>query len=523
MSNAQNKPDRRQFLKNASVLGGSVVGAGLLDTSAAAHGAIPDKWEREADVIVGGTGFAGMSAAIAAHDAGAKVVVLEKMEKKYEGGNSKVSGNMWSTPTNLPEAVQYIKALCFGLTDDESIRMLAAEMMKLNDWLATLGIEKRALGIFQPEHPELPGSACVRTWNTVGGTAGAALWTPIREQIDKRSIEVLYQTPARELVQGPTGEILGVVAENEGKRIHIKGKRGVVLCTGGFEFDFEMQKQFLPGWPTYGRGTPANTGDGIRMSQKAGAALWHMNNSLAGMGCMVVPEFAPVMIPVAFPSGAYIFVDKLGRRFMNEGRESRHGFGHKEYMLYFDGVLGDFTRLPWWGLFDESLRVKGNIISGPNRKFGWFGWHGAYEASRDNSKELEKGWIIQGATIPDLAGKLGMKPDDLGDTLTRYNQYCKSQADPDFARSPRSLVAIETPPFYAVRLYPATYNTQGGPKRNARCQIVDPNNQPIPRLFSAGEMGSFWGWMYNGGGNNSEALCTGQVAGKNAAAGKPWR
>ena len=71
----------------------------------------------------------------------------------------------------------------------------------------------------------------------------------------------------------------------------------MILCCGGFEFDFEMQKQFLPGWPIYGQGTPGNTGDGIRMAQQAGAALWHMNNPLAGLGGMVVPEFAPVVIP----------------------------------------------------------------------------------------------------------------------------------------------------------------------------------------------------------------------------------
>lgn len=85
------------------------------------------------------------------------------------------------------------------------------------------------------------------------------------------------------------------------------------------------------------------------------------------------------------------------------------------------------------------------------------------------------------------------------------------------------IILEKMPPFYCIKLYPATYNTQGGPRRNAQCRIVDPDNQPIPRLYSAGELGSFWGWMYNGGGNNAEALCTGQIAGRNAAAEKPLR
>ena len=115
-----------------------------------------------------------------------------------------------------------------------------------------------------------------------------------------------------------------------------------------------------------------------------------------------------------------------------------------------------------------------------------------------------------------------MKPADLEATVAKYNEYCKNKVDPDFARPRASLIALEKPPFYAVKLYPATFNTQGGPRRNAKCQVVDPDNQPIPRLYSAGELGSFWGWMYNGGGNNAEALCTGQIAGRNVAAAKPW-
>ena len=80
-----------------------------------------------------------------------------------------------------------------------------------------------------------------------------------------------------------------------------------MLGCGGFEFDFEMAKQFLPGWPVYGRGTPYNTGDGIRMCQKAGASLWHMNNTLGGFGCLVVPEFAPVLINLAMPAERLIY------------------------------------------------------------------------------------------------------------------------------------------------------------------------------------------------------------------------
>ncbi len=516
------KVSRRKFLRGAAVAAPTVATVGILNAWSRPSTTIPRKWDQEADVVVLGTGFAGLSTAITAKDAGAKVLVLEKMPRKHEGGNSRVSGNMWWTPTNLPEALQYMEALCYGLTDKESLQALAEEMLKLNDWLGKLGVQAARLGIFQPEHPELPGSGCVRTWSNNGAAEGK-LWIPIREQVEKRGIEILYETAAKDLILSPaTGDIIGVQATSGGKSISIKARRGVVLACGGFEFDFEMQKQFLPGWPTYGRGTPGNTGDGIRMAQKVGAALWHMNNSLAGIGCLIVPEYAPILVPAAIPGNGYILVDKTGKRFMNELRENRHGFGHKENLLYFDGVLGSFTRIPCFGIFDETTRTRGPVVSGAAWKFGWFSWFGDYQPSRDNTKEIEKGWIVKGESLADLASKLEIKPIDLEATVSRYNEYCKNKLDPDFARPRQSLVPLERPPFYCVKLYPATFNTQGGPKRNAKCQVVDPDNQPIARLYSAGELGSFWGWMYNGGGNNAEALCTGQIAGRNVAAAKPW-
>ena len=518
IKNLEKQVDRRKFLKGAVVAVPVVAAANAVEGwSQTSKTALP-KWDREVDVVIVGSGFAGLAAAITAKDAGAKVLVLEKMEQKFEGGNSRVSGNMWWTPTNLPEALQYMEALCQGLTDTESLRALAEEMLKLNDWLKTLGVTPTPLGMFQPEHPELPGSGCVRTWGNNGAAEGK-LWIPIRDQAAKRGIEILYETPAKDLVlSGATREVVGIQATSQGKTISIKAQKGVILACGGFEFDFEMQKQFLPGWPTYGRGTPGNTGDGIRMAQRAGAALWHMNNSLAGIGCLVVPEFAPVMIPAAFPGNGYILVDQTGKRFMNELRDNRHGFGHKENLLYFDGIIGKFTRIPCYGIFDENTRMRGSIASGASWKFGWFSWFSGYQPSRDNSKEIEKGWIVKGDTLAELAEKLKVVPAELEASVARYNEHCKNRTDADFGRPARSLTALEKPPFYSAAIYPATYNTQGGPRRNPKCQIVDPDNRPIPRLYSAGELGSFWGWMYNGGGNNAEALCTGQIAGRNAVA-----
>ena len=175
MSIQKNLINRRKFLSNSAA---ATAAGGLMSPAAKAED-LPSQWDKQVDVVIVGTGHAGLAAAITATDAGAKVVILEKMKKELEGGNSKVSGNMWWTPTNFPQALQYIEALSYGLTGKECVQALAEEMMKLNDWLRTMGVKHTPLGIFQPEHPELPGSACVRTWGNEGSSNGK-LWIPLR-------------------------------------------------------------------------------------------------------------------------------------------------------------------------------------------------------------------------------------------------------------------------------------------------------------------------------------------------------
>lgn len=488
------------------------------ETVCATPATLPTDWALEADVVVLGTGFAGLAAAIGAADAGAKVVILEKMSKAEEGGNSIISGNMWWTPTSVADGVKYIKALCAGVTDDAYIQNLAQEMSKLNDWLATVGVTASALGAFQPEYPELPASNSVRTWSNRGS---GGLWQPLKDAVLKRSVNIRYETPAVDLIQDPTTrEVKGLVATSEGKTINIKCKRGVILACGGFEFDYAMQAQYLPAWPVYCQGCPGNTGDGIKMALKAGAALWHMNNALAHVGCFVPDPKDPKSIPIPISlSNNCILIDKFGSRFMNEKREERHGFGHKEYLFFFDGLKQDFSRIPCYAVFDETMRKSGKLAGG---LLGWYGKFGSYSWSSDNSAEIASGWIVQGQTLNALADAIGVDAAALSATVTRYNSSCTAGTDQDFGRSASSLKALSTAPYYAMPIHPLMYNTQGGPRRNEKCQIVDPSGKPIPRLYSAGEIGSGWGLMYNGGGNASEAVISGRIAGGNAAGEGPW-
>jgi succinate dehydrogenase/fumarate reductase flavoprotein subunit len=131
-----------------------------------------------------------------------------------------------------------------------------------------------------------------------------------------------------------------------------------------------------------------------------------------------------------------------------------------------------------------------------------------------------------------------MVPAILEETVGRWNEDVKSNSDTLYNRPIRSpgkkrpeykdfvahvlSAAIEQPPFYGIELYPCLLNTQGGPRRNEAAQVLDSFGRPIPRLYSAGELGSMWGMIYQGAGNIAECLVFGRIAGRNVAGERPW-
>ena len=176
----------------------------------------------------------------------------------------------------------------------------------------------------------------------------------------------------------------------------------------------------------------------------------------------------------------------------------------------------EFPRVPLWAIFDEQTRRRGPLsrgTAGYNRDL--------YSWSLDNSAEVAKGWIRQGNTAAELASRISVDPKCWRKPSPGITAYCESGKDADFGRPKEDLRALE-PPFYAIQLWPALINTQGGPRRDKESRVLDPEGKPIPRLYAAGELGSIWGYLYQGACNIGEALVFGRIAGKNAAAEKPW-
>jgi predicted oxidoreductase len=108
----------------------------------------------------------------------------------------------------------------------------------------------------------------------------------------------------------------------------------------------------------------------------------------------------------------------------------------------------------------------------------------------------------------------------LEETILEYNRACRDKCDSRFGRRENSLEPLEAPPYYAVELGLTLVNTQGGPRHNEDCQVLDFNGKSIPGLYAAGELGSFFGFLYQGGSNYPEAMAFGQIAGRKAAAEK---
>ncbi len=476
-------------------------------------------WDCEVDVVVVGYGGAGAAAAITASMAGAKVLVLEKNPEG--GGNTRYSGGSMRTYSDQGMAVDYFEALCEGTTERAVVEAFVKESSRNPEWVKEIGGEV----VHRPTGTKFPTSTMVAFPNVRGAAgmgprarvkgkgeaAGIDLWGVLSRKVTETQIEVRCAAPAQQLLVEKGVGVTGVLASSEGKDLRVRARRGVILTCGGFEYDRTMHRNYI-GQTFYGMCNPANTGDGIRLAAEIGADLWHMSATAATFGYKF-PEFV-FGIKQAMPSAGYIYVDQLGKRFMNEPGTDSHLIWAP--VSHIDTKTLHRTRVPAYVIFDEDTRLRGPVASTEQGKVSDY-----HQWSKDNCVEIKKGWIKAADTIADLAPQINVRADQLQATIAHYNMQCVGGYDAEYGREPDTLVPIARGPYYAVEMWPCLFNTQGGPKRNERAQILDVRGRPISRLYSAGELGSLWHRQYPGAGNVSEALAFGRIAGRNAAAEMP--
>lgn len=500
-----------------------------------------ENFDEEVDVVVVGYGFAGGVSAIEAHDAGAKVLVVEKMPDP--GGISICSHGAICSTRDPDGAFTYLKATNAGRTPDSVLRALAEGMehnesyaRKLTELTgAEFMIRERGGNyplpgedsFYYTQITSVPNVDAAQVYPQVKGRPGGPLvFYVLQKNLEERGIEVRLNTPAKSLVTNADREVIGIVVDSPGGQRRIRTRKGVILACGGFEANLEMQKQFWQVMPVYSAANGGNTGDGIRMAQALGAQLWHMWHFHGSYGFMHpdreefpygirvkrFPDWIPGKEVRAVVQAPWIIVDQSGKRYMNEFPPYVQDTGWRPMELY-DPVTQSFPRIPSLLIYDELGRRRfpmGNPAY--NERDMTYVW------SQDNTKEIEEGIIKTANTVGELAEMFGLDGDTVEQSVARWNEMCVTKNDTEFGRPAGTMMKIQRPPYYAGEVWPVLSNTQGGPVHDAKQRIIDVNEKPIPRLYAAGEMGSSFGHLYLAGGNIAECFVTGRIAGKEAAA-----
>ncbi|MEK9847752.1 MAG: FAD-binding protein [Rhodospirillaceae bacterium] len=497
-------------------------------------------FDEEFDVVVVGFGFAGGVSAIEAHDAGAKVLIVEKMPDP--GGISICSHGAICSTRNPDGAFTYLKATNAGRTNEAVLRALAdgmqdneAHARKLAELTGGEFMIRERGGnypfpgedsFYYTQLVKIPNFDASQVYPQVKGRPGGPMvFYMLQQNVEDRGIEVWLNSPAKNLITGSDKEVIGIVVETQTGLKRVRAKKGVILASGGFENNEEMKKQFWQIMPVTTAANGGNTGDGIRMAQSLGADLWHMWHFHGSYGFLHpdreqypygirvkrFPDWIPGKEVRAVVQAPWIILDQDGKRFMNEFPPYVQDTGWRD-LEYYDPVRQCFPRIPALLIYDELGRRRFPMGNPAYNERGM-----DYVWSQDNLKEIDEGIIKKADTVGELAEAFGLDGEEAEKSMARWNDLCSNKTDVDFGRPAGTMMKIQRPPYYGGLIWPVLSNTQGGPVHDEKQRIIDVEGRAIPRLFAAGEMGSSFGHLYLAGGNIAECFVTGRIAGKEAA------
>lgn len=530
------------------------------------------------DVVVLGTGVAGLVAAITAHDNGASVGLYEKSE--LIGGTTAMSGGIIWMPNNhlqagagiddsREQALAYLDALSLDMIDsDMAAAFVDSGPVALQYVHENTPCDFSLLATYPDYHPEHPGGLpeggrsvdnLVFPYPTLGDWAdkirnprgampvalgetplGGATTSPdpavlgarmakgengmglalvgglLRACLD-RGIEpqLCWRADKLELVDG---RVTGVHFATPDGEHTVEATKGVVVATGGFEFNPELAASYLRGPMTGPAGSPENTGDGLIMSVEAGARLANMGNAwwvpitrIPGEEQYGAAKVHLILLERTRPGS--LMVNGSGRRFCNEAGNynAMGGVFHQ-----FDPVSFDYPNLPAWLIFDHGHKQKYDVASAP-------------------AGDQVPDWMATGETPEELALAIAVDPEALAATIHRFNDYASQGSDPDFHRGvsaydtfngdqtlpgvQATLGPLAQGPFYAIKIEQGSLGTNGGPKTDARGRVLRQRGGVIDGLWAAGNvMAAPTGLVYGGaGGTIGPALTFGWIAGQDAA------
>jgi succinate dehydrogenase/fumarate reductase flavoprotein subunit len=491
------------------------------------------EWDEVVDILVCGYGCAGASAAIEAYDAepGVRLLVIEKAPQEFAGGNCRVSGQSMLISKNKDALKDYQRKMsAANPVTEELLDDWADRMVNLEPWIQQIAADAgqeflRGTGFTERdavlEFPELGARDAVAYTSTILPIP-SGVWMALKANVEKRAIPIWFDAPLVDLIQDPdTLEVFGAWVEHNGQRKAIRAERGVIVAIGGYESSPQMQRDYYGLSNVVPLGTPYNTGDGLRIMQKAGAEMWHLRNQ--GQSGGIWPGIRQPHQKTSYlrnfmlPAFSWFDIDSTGRRFYNEANELQlTHYKEKKHNRFVDVPLN--LAHPVHMIFDESTRLAGKLVL---EVMTWAAVVTAEEWSEDNSREIESGLIKKADTIAELAELIGLDPATLEDEVARYNAACAAGNDDIHGRNPDTLLPVANGPFYAVPITPSIVCTGGGAKRDMDGHVFGHDGQVIPRLFEAGELGSFISDLYQNGSYLTEAMITGRGAARAALALAP--
>ena len=464
---------------------------------------IPSKWDETKDVIVIGSGFAGLAAAIEAKNAGSSVIIIEKM--KGYGGNSAISDGVIAAAGTSMQAEAGIEdsadRMCqdmlkagLGLNQPELVQMVAEQSNAVFQWsIEYLGVK------YQDRVDQFGGHSVPRCY-TPHRRSGLTILKQMLAKAKELGLRIRTRGLLHQFLVDSEGRVQGVEVRegytypdaDSGIPKSIKAQKAVILATGGFGNDVQFRSSQDPRL-TRDVGTTnkhSTKAEALVAALRIGALPVHLSWIQLGpwacadeKGYGIGPDFASY---IALPYGILIN-PATGTRFVNE--------------------LGDRKVRA-----DAILNVGHPCIAIADAK-------GVSNSGHQIEHCLHKGVVKAFATINEVSSYYDIAMHPLTKSIKQFNRHVANNLDKDFNKPILSNAApIDAPPYYCIRLWPKVHYTMGGVLINTKAQVMDLSNQPVPSLYAAGEVtGGVHGACRLGSCAITDCLVFGRIAGKNAA------
>ncbi len=456
----------------------------------------------ECDVVVVGSGIAGLSTAMGAREAGADVILIEKAPPEGRGGNTRFADAQMRFPHEADEfgprdytvegMYSDLMRISRGRANEGLIRTLCENARATAEWLTGLGLE------WEAGYPHTAG------YRRSPKSGGAGLVDLLFRRFEGLGGVVSYETGATELIVDENRTVRGVRCASPEGVVDIEARGGVVLASGGFQANVQMRVAHLGRFADslILRGSRYNTGEGLRMAIDAGAApagQWGDYHSA------VLDARSPKIecgVTALYNYQMGIFVGASGRRFLDEGEDFRDHTYVKFSKFIVEQAGGEA-----WCVFDQQ----------------------AYQREEFARAWRPVGPPLQADTWKDLANQMDLPPEDLMETVASFNAaiqpgtYDLDRLDGKSTRGitpPKSnwALPLDQPPYIAIPVTGGITFTFGGLKCDTSARVIDTRGKVMDGLYAAGEtMGEIFYYNYPGASSVIRGAVFGRIAGGHAA------